>query len=132
MRRLQHRVPGLSHSAAGQAEGLSALCSLELVIAETAVLANDLKEDGFTVVSLHPGSPQTCRLNASALLCMFETYKHEMRPRTDMRQLACWLCCHFMRVCCSATAFCGSTLAAGESPMGQCICLPVQLPFQGN
>ena len=27
--------------------------------AETAVLANDLKEDGFTVISLHPGWVRT-------------------------------------------------------------------------
>lgn len=72
MRRLQHRVPGLSHSAAAQAEGLPAECSPELVVAETAVLANDLKEDGFTVVSLHPGLPRTRRLTASALLCMLK------------------------------------------------------------
>ena len=72
MRRLQNRVPGLSHSAAAQTEGLFALCSPELVVAETAVLANDLKEDGFTVVSLHPGSPHTHRLTASALLCVLK------------------------------------------------------------
>ena len=30
-----------------------------LVAAETAVLANDLKEDGFTVISLHPGWVRT-------------------------------------------------------------------------
>lgn len=72
MRRLKHRVPGLSHSAVAQEKGLPAQCSPELAVAETAVLANDLKEDGFTVVSLHPGASHTHRLTASALLCVLK------------------------------------------------------------
>jgi len=47
---------------------------------------------------------------------MLETYMHEMRTCVAMRQLACWLCCH-SKVCCSATALCGSTFAAAQYPM---------------
>ena len=34
-------------------------------VAETAVLANDLKDEGFTVVSLHPGWVRTDMKNAA-------------------------------------------------------------------
>ena len=50
---------------------LGILHEANLVSAESCLLANDLKEEGFTVVSLHPGWVRTDMKNAAQVLFLF-------------------------------------------------------------